>query len=39
MTRDAVLQVAAATVAPLVPLFLTVMPWEELVKKLFGILF
>jgi hypothetical protein len=39
MTRDALLQVAAATVAPLVPLFLTVMPWEELVKKLFGILF
>jgi hypothetical protein len=39
MTRDAVLQVAAATFIPLVPLFLTVMPWEELVKKLFGILF
>ena len=39
MTRDSVLQVAAATFIPLVPLFLTVMPWEELVKKLFGILF
>ena len=39
MTRDAVLQVAAATLLPLVPLFLTVMPWEDLVRKLFGILF
>ena len=39
MTRDAVVQVAAAMCLPLVPLFLTVMPWEDLVRKLFGILF
>ncbi len=39
MTRDAVVQVAAATFLPIVPLFLTVMPWDQLVKKLFGILF
>jgi hypothetical protein len=39
VTRDAVVQLAAATVAPLVPLLLTIMPLEELVKKLFGILF
>ena len=39
MTRDAVLQLASATFLPLVPLFLTVMPWEDLVRKLFGVLF
>jgi pimeloyl-ACP methyl ester carboxylesterase len=39
VTRDAVFQLAAATLAPLVPLLLTIMPLEELLKKLFGILF
>jgi hypothetical protein len=29
----------AATVAPVVPLALTMMPLEELLKKLFGVLF
>ena len=39
ITRDAVLRLVAATLAPVVPLLLTMMPLEELVKKLFGILF
>jgi hypothetical protein len=39
VTRDAVIQLAGATLAPLVPLLLTIMPLEELLKKLFGILF
>ena len=38
ITRDAVLQLAAATLLPLVPLLLTIMPLEELLRKLFGIL-
>lgn len=39
VTRDAVLQLSAATLAPLAPLALTMMPLEELLKRLFGILF
>jgi hypothetical protein len=39
VTRDAVLQLGIATLVPLAPLLLTVMPLEELLKKLFGILF
>ena len=39
VTKDAILQLAAATLAPIVPLALTMMPLEELLKKLFGILF
>lgn len=39
VTREALLQVVAATLAPVVPLALTMMPLEELLKKLFGILF
>jgi hypothetical protein len=39
VTKEAILQLAAATVAPLVPLVLTMMSLEELLKKLFGILF
>ena len=38
-TKEAILQLAAATVAPVAPLLLTMMPLEELLKKLFGILF
>jgi hypothetical protein len=38
VTRDAVVSVAAMTVAPVVPLLLTMMPLEELLKKLFAIL-
>jgi hypothetical protein len=43
MTRDAIVQVAVAvavaTLLPLAPLLLTIMPLEELLKKLFGMLF
>jgi hypothetical protein len=39
ITRDAFLRLVAATVAPLVPLLLTMMPLDELLKTLFGILF
>jgi hypothetical protein len=39
ITRDAFLRLVAATLAPVVPLLLTMMSLEELLKKLFGILF
>jgi len=39
VTREAVLRLAAATLAPLVPLALTMMPLEELLKTLAGVLF
>jgi hypothetical protein len=39
MTRDTVLQLAIATLLPLAPLLLTMMPLEDLLKKLFGIVF
>ena len=39
VTRDAVLQLGIATLIPLGPLLLTMMPLEELLKKLFGVLF
>jgi hypothetical protein len=39
ITRDALVRLVAATLAPVVPLALTMMPLEELLKKLFGILF
>ena len=39
ITRDAILRLAVATLAPIVPLLLTMMPLEELLKMLFGILF
>ena len=38
-TKVAILQLMAVTVAPMVPLSLTMMPLEELVKKRIGILF
>jgi len=38
VTKEAILQLAAATVAPIVPLALTMMPLGELLKKLFGVL-
>ena len=38
-TKDAVLQLAAATLVPMVPLLLTMMSLEELLRKLFGIVF
>jgi hypothetical protein len=39
ITRDAFLRLVAATLVPVVPLLLTMMPLEELLKRLFGILF
>jgi len=39
ITRDALLRLVFATLAPIVPLLLIMMPLEELIKKLFGILF
>jgi hypothetical protein len=39
ITKDAILQLGAATLVPIVPLLLTIMPVEELVKMLFGMLF
>ena len=39
MTRDAIIQLGVATLIPLAPLLLTMMPLEELLKRLFGILF
>lgn len=38
ISRDAFLRLVAATIAPVVPLALTMMPLEELLKKLVGIL-
>jgi hypothetical protein len=37
--KETILLLVAATVAPIAPLLLTMMPMEELLKKLFGILF
>lgn len=38
-TKEAIIQLALVTLAPFVPLALTMMPLEELLKQLFGILF
>ena len=39
VTRDAIVQLAAAALVPIIPLALTMMPFEELLAKLFGLLF
>jgi hypothetical protein len=39
ITRDAILRLVAATLAPVVPLMLTMMPLEELLRRLLGIVF
>jgi AcrR family transcriptional regulator len=39
VTRDALLRLVAATLAPIVPLALTMMSLEDLLKKLMGVLF
>jgi len=39
VTKEAIVQLVVATLAPIAPLALTMMPLEELLKKLFGILF
>ncbi len=38
ITKDMIIQLGVATLAPIVPLALTMMPLEELLKKLLGIL-
>jgi hypothetical protein len=39
VTKEMVIQVTVATLVPILPLALTMMPLEELLKRLFGILF
>jgi hypothetical protein len=39
VSKEAMLQLGVATIAPLVPLVLTMMPLEELIRKLVGIVF
>lgn len=39
VSKEALLRLAAAVLLPIVPLVLTMMPWEELLKKLLGIIF
>jgi hypothetical protein len=39
VTKHAMFQLTAATLAPIVPLLLTLMPLEDLIKKLLGVLF
>ncbi len=39
VSKEAILQLAAAMLVPVVPLLLTMMPWEDLLKKLLGIFF
>jgi hypothetical protein len=39
VTKDSIILLAVATLAPVAPLFLTIMPLEELLKKLLSILF
>jgi hypothetical protein len=39
VTKEAVFQLAMMTVAPIAPLLLTIMPLEELLKTLAGVLF
>ncbi len=39
ITRDAVLQLAAAVLVPLTPLLLTVMPAEQLARQVLALVF
>lgn len=39
VTKDTLFRIVLATLAPIVPLALTMMPFEELLKTLFGVLF
>ena len=38
VTKETIIHIAIVTVAPIVPLALTMMPLEELLRKLVGIL-
>jgi hypothetical protein len=39
VSKEAVFQLGVATLAPIVPLVLTLMPLEDLLKKLLGVIF
>ena len=39
VSKEAIFQLAVVAVAPIVPLLLTLMPLDELLKKLIGIVF
>lgn len=39
ITRDPIIQLGVASLLPLAPLLLTMMPLEELIRRLFGIIF
>lgn len=39
VSKDAIILLVAAILVPIVPLALTMMPLEELLEKLFGVLF
>jgi hypothetical protein len=39
ITRDAIVRLAAAVLVPIVPLALTMMSLEDLLKRLFGLVF
>jgi hypothetical protein len=39
VTKEMILQLGVATLVPIAPLALTMMPLEELLKNLFGLLF
>ena len=39
VSKEAIFQLAVVAVAPLVPLLLTLMPLDELLRKLIGIVF
>jgi hypothetical protein len=39
VTRDAVIRLGLATLLPVAPLLLTIMPLEQLLQKLVGVLF
>ena len=38
-SKEAIFQLAIVALAPIVPLLLTLMPLEELLKKLIGVVF
>ena len=38
-SKEAILQLAAATLVPVAPLLLTMMPLEQILKLLFGLVF
>jgi hypothetical protein len=39
VTKESLLQIALATFVPIAPLALTMMPWDEVLRALVGVLF